>query len=83
MKCKYEYEVRAQCPCNTSDTDVYQFTIDSESIILVEKIAEFFDKHAKNQNVFQEDLTQKCAVTLGARVTSVGWHHGIKVTVNC
>ena len=83
MICKYEYQVRAQCPCNPLDTDVYQFTIESESIILVEKIAAFFDEHAKEKNVFQEDLTQKCCVTLGARVTSVGWHHGIKVTCSC
>lgn len=79
MNCTYEVEVRAQCPVNPTDTDLYAFTIRSESLIEVEKIVAFFQAHAGKQNVFQEALTQQCAVTLGARVTSVGWHSGIKV----
>lgn len=80
MRCLYEIEVRAQCPVNPADTDLYQFRIYSESIIKVEDIAAFFSKHANKQNVFQEDLTRHCAVALGATVTSIGWHSGIKVT---
>lgn len=79
MKNTYEYQVRAQCPVNPSDTDLYDMMIRSESTIEVEKITEFFAKHAK-ENIFQEVLTQKCAVTLGAHVTSVGYHSGVKVT---
>ena len=80
MKCTYEVEVRAQCPVNHSDTDLYAFTIESESLIEVEKIMAFFKAHAGDKNVFQEALTNLCAVTLGAKTTSVGWHSGIKVT---
>lgn len=80
MKNTYEVEVRAQCPVNPSDTDLYAFTIESESLIEVEKIVAFFKEHAGQKNVFQEILTQQCAVILGAKVTSVGWHSGIKVT---
>lgn len=80
MKNKYEIEVRAQCPVNPSDTDLYQFTIESETIIEVEKIVGFFGENAGKREVFQETLTQQCAVTLGARVTSVGIHSGVKVT---
>lgn len=65
---------------STGDTDLYQFTIESETIIEVEKIVAFIKDNAGAKNVFQEDLTRKCAVILGARVTSVGWHSGIKVT---
>lgn len=83
MKNSYEVEVKAQCPCNPQDTDCYKFTIESESIILVEKIAAFFEQYAGVKETYQEALTQKCAVTLGAKVTSVGWHHGIKVTCQC
>jgi hypothetical protein len=79
MKNTYEIEVRAQCPVNPQDTDRYAFTIVSESIIEVEKITAFFDENAGKQNIFQEALTQKCAVTLGAKVRSEGWHSGIKV----
>lgn len=80
MKCQYDIEVRAQCPVNPNDTDLYQFTIESEKFIEVEKIAAFFQENAGKLETFQEVLTQNCAVTLGARVTSVGWHSGIKVT---
>jgi hypothetical protein len=80
VKNTYEYEVRAQCPVNPTDTDLYRFTIESETIIEVEDIVRFFTKHAGDERVFQEDLTQKAAVTLGAHVRSVGYHSGIKVT---
>lgn len=80
MKCRYDIEVRAQCPVNPSDTDLYEFVIESENLIEVEKIADFFAKNAGQKETFQEVLTQQCAVTLGARVTSTGWHSGIKVT---
>ena len=76
----YEIEVRAQCPVNASDTDVYSFKIESQSIIEVEKIVSFFNEHAGKNNVFQEVLTQQCAVSLGAKTISVGWHSGVKVT---
>lgn len=80
MKCRYDIEVRAQCPVNPTDVDLYQFAIESESLIEVEKIAAFFGENSGKAEVFQEALTQQCAVTLGAKVTSVGWHSGIKVT---
>lgn len=80
MKCRYEYQVRAQCPVVPTDTDLYQFTIESENLIEVEKIAAFFMENAGKKETFQEALTQQCAVTLGAQVTSIGWHSGIKVT---
>jgi hypothetical protein len=80
MKNRYEIEVRAQCPVNPDDTDLYQFTIESGALIEVEKITAFFEANAGHQNIFQEALTQKCAVTLGAQVTSIGWHSGVKVT---
>ena len=80
MKCIYDYEVRAQCPVNPSDRDVYQFQIESQSLIEVERIVEFFAANAGKREIFQEALTQQCAVTLGAKVTSVGIHSGVKVT---
>lgn len=80
MRNVYEIEVRAQCPVNPADTDVYAFTVESESIIQVERITAFFANHAGQQRVFQEELTRLCAVTLGAKVRSVGVHSGVKVT---
>lgn len=80
MKNTYEIEVRAQCPVVPTDTDLYRFIIESESIIEVEKILEFMKKNAGQKEVFQESLTQQCAVALGARVTSIGTHSGVRVT---
>lgn len=80
MKNTYEVEVRAQCPVNPTDTDLYAFTIESESLIEVEKIIAFFKEHAGVQKVFQEELTRQCSVILGAKVTSVGWHSSVRVT---
>jgi hypothetical protein len=80
MNNRYEVEIRAQCPVVPTDTDLYQFTIESEGLIEVEKIIAFVNENAGQKNIFQEDLTRKCAVTLGAKVTSIGWHSGIKVT---
>lgn len=79
MKNTYHIEVRAQCPVNPKDTDVYQFTIESHSLIEVEKITAFFAANSGRKETFQEVLTQKCATALGARVISEGWHSGVKV----
>lgn len=78
MKNIYKYQVRAQCPVNKTDTDLYEFTMESESVIEVEKIVAFFAARAKKM-IFQEALTQQCAVTLGAKTTSVGVHSGVTV----
>lgn len=79
MKNTYELKMRAQCPVNQTDVDLYDFTIESDEIIEVEQILRFVRDHAGDQKVFQEDLTQKCAVTLGAKVRSVGYHSGVRV----
>ena len=76
---QYKLQVRAQCPVNPSDVDLYDFTIESQSLIQVEHILEFFKTYAGKAEVFQEELTRLCAVTLGAKVTSVGWHSGVHV----
>lgn len=80
MKCTYEIEVRAQCPVNPADVDLYAVQIESESLIEVEKILAFFAAHAGDRHVFQEALTQLAAVSIGAKVTTVGYHSGVKVT---
>lgn len=80
MKNTYELEVRAQCPVNPADTDLYAVKIESETMIEVERILAFFKQHAGKTQVFQESLTQAAAVAIGARVTTVGVHSGVTVT---
>ncbi len=83
MKNTYSLQVRAQCPVNPSDTDLYEFTIESDQLIEVEKIVAFFAANAGEQKTFQEALTQRAAVTLGARVISIGIHSGVTVKCAC
>lgn len=80
---KYEICVRARCPVDPKVIDVYDFTIESASIIVVEKIIRFFNEHAGDKIVFQEALTQLCSELLGAKVTSVGRHSNVMVTCVC
>ena len=79
MKNSYEIQVRAQCPVNPDDIDLYFFELESEDTVEVEKIISFFKEHAGTKQLFQERLTQMCAVTLGMKVTSIGYHSGVKV----
>lgn len=83
MKNVYKIQVKAQCPVNPSDTDLYHFSIESENLIPVEKITIFFAEHAGNKETYQEVLTQMAAVTLGAKVTSIGVHSNITVKCVC
>lgn len=83
MRNTYQLQVRAQCPVNPTDTDLYDFTIESDSLIEVEKIIAFFAETAGKQQVFQEALTQAASVALGARVVSVGTHSNVRVTCAC
>jgi hypothetical protein len=53
MKNTYQLEVRAQCPVNPADTDLYTFTIESETLIEVEKIVAFFATNAARKKSFK------------------------------
>lgn len=75
----YELEIRAVCPVVDGEIDVYQARIESATTIEVERILAFFAKYAK-EKIFQEDLTLKAATSIGAKVQTVGFHSGVKVT---
>jgi len=75
----YCLEVRAVCPVVDGERDLYQVTVESESMIEVELIISFFKQYGE-QKIFQEELTRKAATNLGARVTTVGNHSGVTVT---
>jgi len=74
----YQLQVRTQCPVTDGETDLYQVTITSESIIEVERILAFFAKYM-DQKIFQEELTRRAATGLGAKVESIGIHSGVIV----
>lgn len=78
MKNTYLLQVRARCPVNDNDIDLYAVTIESQYMIKVEAILECV-MPSEIEKIFQEDLARKMAVELGAKVTIVGVHSGITV----
>lgn len=68
--------MKARCPVREQQTDVYEFVIESPTMIKVEDILDFFA--CLDAPIYQEDLTRQCAQHLGARVRSTGWHSGVK-----
>src|SRR5580765_5866980 len=71
MRCRYEIEVRAQCPVNPADIDCYAFTIESESVIEVEYIVAFFAENAKLKQIFQEHPPNRHPETQNVRRSAV------------
>lgn len=72
----YELSIRAMCPSDNLP-DWYEMRVESNRLILVEDVlAAVKDLGA----IYQEDLTRQIARRLGAKVTTVGYHYGVKVT---
>lgn len=74
---RYEIEHRSKCP-NGGLVDIYAITIESAAKIMVEDISKTITD-APNP-IFQEDLADHLRNAIGARVTIIGTHHGIKIT---
>ena len=78
MKVTHEIEVRGLCPVDLS-FDVYQVKISSMKIVKVEEIISVVN--ALKWPLYQEEMTQKLAEELQCSVCSVGYHSGVKTTV--
>lgn len=80
MRVLHEMQIQCNCPSDQLP-DLYEMTVECERVIPVERIMEVVDE-IQQEAIFQEDLTQRIARTLNARVTTVGWHFGrVKTTV--
>ncbi len=78
MMTRYELHIHAACPVD-SERDVYECIIESDRTIPVERINEVVGGWLA-KGVFQEDITQAIARQLGAKVTTIGYHSGVKTT---
>jgi len=77
VKVEYSLKINAQCPVD-GKRDLYDCVIVSTSTLQVEKIlAEIKDL----PKAFQEEITVELARSLGAEVTTTGWHSGVKTVV--
>lgn len=79
MRCRYEVQIVAACPVDDRP-DLYEATFESESCIKVESILDAISPW-RERKAFQEEITEDLARTLKCRVTTVGFHSGVKTTV--
>lgn len=79
MICKYETRIVAACPVDDKP-DVYDATFISDDTVQVERILEAVAKYA-TEKAYQEVITADLARELRCRVITVGYHSGVKTTV--
>lgn len=77
MLVKHYLTVTAKCPINKETIDMYEVTIECSRLLPVEcilaEIAIYRDKE-----IYQERMTEDLAKILIAKVTTVGFHSGVK-----
>lgn len=83
MRVTYSLEVVARCPSDRLP-DRYDVKIESERTILAEDIVAytktFGDPKAK-KHLSQEEITEALHRRFAARVTTVGYHYGVRAEV--
>lgn len=75
MNVRYEFRFVGRCPVDSSN-DVYDVVIAAGRTIPVEDI--IAAGKALREPVFQEQITTHFAAALSCRVTTTGYHSGIK-----
>ena len=81
MKATHILTITARCPKN-NERDEYECIVLTERLLLVETILAEAAKF-EDTKIYQEDLCQKLAETLGCVVTLIGMHSGVKSEVTC
>lgn len=79
MLCRYYLTIKCACPVDGL-SDVYEAEFESATVLKVEDILEAARPFESGQ-MFQEDLTASLARTLACRVTTTGYHSGVKTVV--
>lgn len=79
MECRYETRIVAACPVD-SKPDVYEATFESDDTIRCEAILDAIGKYA-TEKAYQEVITAELARELRCRVTTIGYHSGVRTTV--
>lgn len=77
MQVTHELTIYGRCPVNDA-LDVYLTTIETKSIVKVEDIIEA--TRELPSPAFQEEVTIALAGRLRCKVTTIGFHSGIKTT---
>jgi hypothetical protein len=77
MLVKHYLTITAKCPINPGTMDRYDAIIECSLMLSVERILEEIEKF-RELEIYQERLTESLAETLGAKVTTTGFHSGVK-----
>lgn len=81
MIVKHSLTITATCPVD-GKPDHYDATIECARVVKVEDIIAAVYA-LKTRTIFQEELTQELSRQLGAKVTTIGYHSGVKTTCEC
>lgn len=79
MKCTYEIRIVAACPMD-GGPDLYEAIFESDDTIRCEDIVAAVGRYA-TEKAFQEAITADLARKLRCKVTTIGFHSGVKTTV--
>jgi NADPH-dependent 7-cyano-7-deazaguanine reductase QueF len=78
---KHSLTITASCPVD-GKPDHYEAVIECSRVLKVEDILAAVET-LKGQKIFQEQLTQELARAIGAKVTTTGYHSGVKTVCEC
>lgn len=70
------------CPADNKTVDSYRVTVSTDRMILVEDLLRDA-KQFEGRAIFQEELTEKLASLLKARIETVGRHSGVETRCVC
>jgi hypothetical protein len=78
MLVTHECKFARRCPVNNG-FDIYDLRVETSGLLKVEDILAAID--ALPEQIFQEEITERLAQALAAKVTTTGYHSGVKTTV--
>lgn len=81
MLVKHYLTVCATCPVDEK-RDRYETVVECGRVLKVEEILDTI-KTLSGKPIFQEELTLELARILGAKVTTTGYHSGVKTICEC
>lgn len=74
------HELTARCTCPVDNgPDTYAVTVETVADIAVEVILAAVNS-LKSEKIYQEEFTRQLSRQLGAAVTTVGHHSGVRTT---
>lgn len=81
MLVRHHLTATAKCPAD-GRIDHYELVVECKRVIEVEKILAEVAR-VQGQSLYQEEVTQHLAKRLKAKVTTIGFHSGVKTVCEC